>query len=217
MIRAVTFDAAGTLIAPHPSVGVVYAEVATAFGLERDAGELERAFLPAFKAVQARWGVPYGSDEKDARRFWQAVIDDTFGEPLPFEIACELYDTFATAKRWRVLPGVRDALTMIGDLNLPMAVVSNFDNRLLQVLNDLYLGPFCTVVTSVSVGRAKPDPLPLLKACRIIDVTPAQVLHLGDSEREDGGMCQAAGARFLRCEGGIPLDELAAILRADRT
>lgn len=216
MIRAVTFDAAGTLIAPHPSVGAVYAEVATAFGLERDAAELERAFLPAFRAVQARWGVPYGADEKDARRFWQAVIDDTFGEPLPFEIACELYDTFATAKRWRVLPGVRDALTLIGDLNLPMAVVSNFDNRLLQVLNDLYLGPFCTVVTSVSVGRAKPDPLPLLTVCRVIDVTPAQVLHLGDSEREDGGMCLAAGARWLRCDGGIPLGELADILRADR-
>jgi putative hydrolase of the HAD superfamily len=216
VIRAVTFDAAGTLIAPHPSVGAVYAEVASAFGLERDAAELERAFLPAFTAVRARWGMPYGADEQDARRFWHAVIDDTFGEPLPFEIACELYDTFATAKRWRVLPGVRDALTMIGDQNLPMAVVSNFDNRLRQVLSELYLGPFCTVVTSVSVGRAKPDPLPLLTVCRVIDVTPAQVLHLGDSEREDGGMCAAAGARWLRCEGGIPLTELADILRANR-
>jgi putative hydrolase of the HAD superfamily len=216
VIRAVTFDAAGTLIAPHPSVGAVYAEIAASFGLERDADGLDRAFLPAFKAVQARWGVPYGADERDARRFWHAVIEDTFGEPLPYEIACELYDTFATARRWRVLPGVRDALTLIGDRNLPMAVVSNFDNRLLSLLGDLYLGPFCTVVTSVSVGRAKPDPLPLLTACRIIDVSPAQVLHLGDSEREDGGMCQATGARWLRCEGGIPLDELAGILRVDR-
>jgi putative hydrolase of the HAD superfamily len=213
VIRAITFDAAGTLIAPHPSVGAVYAEVATAFGLERDAAELERNFLPAFKSVQARWGVPYGADEDDARRFWHAVIEDTFGEPLPYEIACELYDTFATAKRWRVLPGVRDALTLIGDLNLPMAVVSNFDNRLLPLLSELYLGPFCTVVTSASVGRAKPDPAALTQACRILDVTPQEVLHLGDSEREDGGMCAATGARFLRCDGGIPLAELADIVR----
>lgn len=216
MIRAVTFDAAGTLIAPHPSVGAVYAEVAAAFGLERDAAELERAFLPAFTAVRARWPVPFGADQDDARRFWHAVIEDTFAEPLPYEIACELYDTFASAKRWRVLPGVRDALEMIGDLNLPMAVVSNFDQRLFALLGDLYLGPFSTVVTSASVGRAKPDPLPLLTVCRVIDVTPAQILHLGDSEREDGGMCAATGARWLRCEGGIPLDELAGILRADR-
>jgi putative hydrolase of the HAD superfamily len=194
-------------------VGAVYAEVATAFGLERDAAELERNFLPAFKSVQARWGVPYGADEDDARRFWHAVIEDTFGEPLPYEIACELYDTFATAKRWRVLPGVRDALTLIGDLNLPMAVVSNFDNRLLPLLSELYLGPFCTVVTSASVGRAKPDPAALTQACRILDVTPQEVLHLGDSEREDGGMCAATGARFLRCDGGIPLAELADIVR----
>jgi HAD superfamily hydrolase (TIGR01549 family) len=111
---------------------------------------------------------------------------------------------------------VRDALALIGDLNLPMAVVSNFDNRLLPLLSDLYLGPFCTVVTSASVGRAKPDPLTLMTACRVIDVTPEQILHLGDSEREDGGMCQAAGARWLRCEGGIPLDQLADILRTSR-
>jgi putative hydrolase of the HAD superfamily len=216
VIRAVTFDAAGTLIVPHPSVGAVYAEVATAFGLERDAADLERAFLPAFKGVQARWGVPYGADEDDARRFWHAVVEDTFREPLPYEIACELYDTFATAKRWRVLPGVRDALTLIGEHNLPMAVVSNFDNRLLPLLGELYLGPFCTTVTSAAVGKAKPDPAALLTACRVIDVTPAEVLHLGDSEREDGGMCAAAGARWLRCEGGIPLAELAGILRCER-
>jgi putative hydrolase of the HAD superfamily len=216
VIRAVTFDAAGTLIAPHPSVGTVYAEVAAAFGLERDAADLERAFLPAFSTVRARWQVPYGADEDDARRFWHAVIEDTFGEPLPYEIACELYDTFATAKRWRVLPGVRDALALIGDLNLPMAVVSNFDNRLVPLLGELYLGPFCAVVTSAAVGKAKPDPAVLLTACRVIDVAPAEILHLGDSEREDGGMCAATGARWLRCEGGIPLDALADILRTDR-
>lgn len=214
MIRAVSLDAAGTLIAPHASVGAVYAEVAATFGLEREAAELEAAFMPAFKAVQARWSVPYGADEADARRFWHAVIEATFAEPLPYEIVCELFDTFASARRWRVLPGVRDALALIEECQLPMAVVSNFDGRLPSLLADLSLGPFCGVVTSATVGRAKPDPAPLLMACRWLDVAPAEVLHLGDSEREDGGMCAAVGARWLRCEGGIPLAELGDILRA---
>lgn len=211
-IRAVTVDAAGTLIVPHPSVGAVYAEVASAGGLERDAAELERAFPAAFAATRARWGVPYGRDEEDARRFWLAVVEATFGEPLPYEIACELYDTFATARRWRVLPGVRETLACVRAAGLPLAVVSNFDGRLAPVLAGLELGPFAAVVTSARIGRAKPDPAPLLAACAALGVAPAQVLHLGDSEREDGGMCDTAGARWLPCSGGISLEAVRAIL-----
>jgi putative hydrolase of the HAD superfamily len=217
VIRAVTFDAVGTLFVPSPSVGVIYAEVAAGFGVQRDAAALEAAFLPSFMQVKSTWHVPYGADENDARRFWHAVINATFGEPLADDIARELFDTFATAPRWRILPGVRDALTMVGERNIPMAVVSNFDRRLPPLLSDLYLGPFSAVITSAAVGRAKPDPTPLFTACRLLDVAASEVLHLGDSEREDGGMCQAVGARWLRCDGGIPLDQLDSILRAATT
>ncbi len=213
MIRAVTVDAAGTLIAPSQPVGTVYAEVASAHGLSRDAAVLEAAFLPAFKAMQERWGVPYGADEADARRFWHAVIAATFAEPLPPGLAGALFDTFATAERWQVLPGAHEALALIASCQLPLAVVSNFDGRLPGVLEALGLGPFQAMVISAEVGCAKPHPAPLLTACRRLAVTPDQVLHLGDSEREDGGMCQATGARWLRCAGGIPLAELAGILR----
>jgi putative hydrolase of the HAD superfamily len=217
VIRAVTFDAVGTLFVPSPSVGAIYAEVAAGFGVHRDAAALEAAFLPAFKHVQSTWHVPYGADESDARRFWHAVIDATFAEPMPEALTVALFDTFATAARWRILPGVRDALTMVGERNIPMAVVSNFDRRLPPLLSDLYLGPFSAVITSAAVGRAKPDPTSLLTACRLLDVAASEVLHLGDSEREDGGMCQAVGARWLRCDGGIPLDQLDGILRAATT
>ena len=67
-IRAVTFNAAGTLIAPFPSVGAVYAELAQAHGLDRSTVELQAVFGPAFRVVQQRWGVPYGADDEDARR-----------------------------------------------------------------------------------------------------------------------------------------------------
>lgn len=213
MIRAVTFDAVGTLFVPSPSVGAIYAEVAAGFGVYREPAQLEAAFFPAFKHIQSTWHVPYGADESDARRFWHTVINATFSEPMPETLTSALFDTFATAPRWRILPGVRDALTLIGERLITMAVVSNFDRRLPPLLNDLYLGPFSAVITSAAVGRAKPDPAPLLMACRVLDVAASEVLHLGDSEREDGGMCQAAGARWLRCDGGIPLDELTDILR----
>lgn len=202
-IRAVTFDAAGTLIAPFPSVGAVYAELAQAHGLDRSTIELQAAFGPAFRAVQQRWGVPYGADDEDARRFWIEVITGTFGEPLSYELMMDLYDTFAEAHRWRVLPGAREALVWCRLHNLRTAVVSNFDCRLLPLLKALDLN-VDTVVTSTMVGRAKPDPTPLRTAADRLEVALSDVLHVGDSATEDGGMCAALGVRFLLVDGMIP-------------
>jgi putative hydrolase of the HAD superfamily len=218
VVRLVTFDAHGTLIVPHPGVGPIYAEVARQYGLERDPAELDAAFGAAFRGVRSEWkaaGRPaYGADDDDARRFWIRVVETTFAEPLPSEVAWECYDTFATAARWRVLPNVREALALVARRGLPMAVVSNFDCRLPPLLAEMGLGPFVTVVVSAQVGRAKPDPAPLLAACRAGGCEPAETLHVGDSADEDGACCAAAGARWLPCAPGqgIPLAELAAML-----
>jgi REG-2-like HAD superfamily hydrolase len=212
--RLISFDAAGTLFVPHPSVGAVYAEVAAACGLDRDPADLEARFRPAFAATVARWPVPYGRDDEDARRFWAEVVEATFGEPLPYELVCQCYDTFARARRWRVLPGVREALALIAARRLPAVVVSNFDARLPALLADAGLGPFVAVVTSAQTGAAKPAPAALLEACRRVGIAAVDTLHLGDSAREDGGMCAAAGARWLEIDprAGIPLATLGAML-----
>lgn len=214
--RLVSFDAVGTLLVPHPSVGAIYAEVAASVGLDRDPAGLEARFRPAFAAAVARWRVPYGRDDEDARRFWALVVEETFAGPLPAELVRELYDTFATLRRWRVLPGVREALAAVAGRGLPMAVVSNFDARLPPLLAEAGLGPFVAVVTSAQVGAAKPDPAALHAACRLAGVAPAETIHLGDSAREDGAMCTAAGARWLPVDPaqGIPLAELDAMLAA---
>lgn len=213
-IRALSVDAAGTMIVPHPGVGAVYAEVARAFGLDRDARDLDAAFPAAFARVRARWRIPFGADEEDARRFWAAVVEGTFAEPMPYEIVCELYDTFALAQRWRILPGVREALAMVRGLGLPIMVVSNFDGRLGPLLDGLTLGPFAAVITSGMAGRAKPDPAALLMGCDRLGIAPVGVLHCGDSVREDGEMAASVGASYLQCspEQGVPLAELAARL-----
>jgi putative hydrolase of the HAD superfamily len=203
MIRAVTFDAAGTLISPHPGVGAIYAELAATYGIEHSAADLEAAFLPAFRRIQAAWAVPYGADEADARAFWNAVISATFGRQVPPDLCAGLYATFARAARWRVLPGARAALAACAAAGIPTAVVSNFDGRLRPLLRELDLQPTVVVISS-EVGRAKPDPAPLQAVCQALGVAPHDILHLGDSEREDGGMCAATGARFWQIQDGIP-------------
>jgi REG-2-like HAD superfamily hydrolase len=212
-VRAVTWDAVGTLFVPTPSVGVIYAEVASAHGVDADAQRLDERFPECLRTVRARWAVPYGADEQDALRFWNEVITTTFQESLPFELTCDLYDTFARAQRWRVLPGVREALELVHQRRLPQAVVSNYDARLVPLVEELALGPFVAVVPSTLVGRAKPDPTALLLACQSLGVAASEVLHVGDHLQEDGGMCSASGATFLSMRAGaVPLEELRARL-----
>ncbi len=206
-VRAVTWDAVGTLIAVAGSVGGVYAEVAAAHGMTIAAADLDARFHGAFHQVATRWGVPYGADEADARAFWDQVVRATFAVPVPDALPRDCYDVFAEARCWRVLPGVREALAAIAARGLPQAVVSNFDIRLPPLLRDLDLGPFVTVVTSAGVGAAKPNPAPLLAAVQTLGVTPREVLHIGDSAREDGGLA-ASGCRVWLVQGGIDLTAL---------
>lgn len=215
-IRLVTFDAHGTLIRPHPGVGAIYARCGADYGFDRDADDLDARFGEAFRATVAEWPVPYGADDEDARAFWIRVVERTFDEPLPNEVAWACYDTFAEAASWQVLPGAREALALVDRAGIPAAVVSNFDCRLPPLLQDLGLGPFAAVVVSAQVGAAKPAPAPLLAACAVVGCRPDEVLHIGDSLGEDGAMAAACGAAWLNCAaaGGIPLDGIARMLRS---
>jgi putative hydrolase of the HAD superfamily len=144
------------------------------------------------------------------------VVERTFEEPLPNEVAWACYDAFAEADAWRILPGVHEALTMIKQCGMAMVLVSNFDSRLPTLLDTLQLGPFAVVSVSAQCGRAKPDPAALMFACRELACMPGRVLHIGDKPSEDGAMAAALGATWLPCDAkaGIPLPQLTQMLTA---
>ncbi|MBL7223172.1 MAG: hypothetical protein ISS72_04905, partial [Candidatus Brocadiae bacterium] len=48
-VKAVCLDAVGTVMAPHPSVGQVYASVAAEWGYEASPASLEAAFRAVYK------------------------------------------------------------------------------------------------------------------------------------------------------------------------
>ena len=69
---------------------------------------------------------------------------------------------------------------------IPWGIVTNkpgwLTDRLLRALG-LYDSAAC-VVSGDTVARRKPDPEPLLYACRLVGVTPAQCCYVGDAERD---------------------------------
>lgn len=196
-ITTVTFDAGGTLLRPHPSVGVVYREVALRHGCDRAADVLDRTFRAAFGCV-SKSSLPLDPEARE-REFWRRVALATFTDagPPPADFnACfaELWEVFAQGDRWRLLPGALTTVQTLRARGYRLAVLSNWDRRLHRVLEETGLRPwFDAVLISSEVGAEKPDAGIFRAAERALDAAPAQCLHIGDSHLHDLVGARAAG------------------------
>ena len=75
-----------------------------------------------------------------------------------------------------------------------LAIVSNWDSTLPSLLEELGLAArFREISVSATEGTGKPEPDIFLRTCERLDLTPAEVLHVGDSLVDDYGAARAAG------------------------
>jgi putative hydrolase of the HAD superfamily len=217
-IRAVTFDAGGTLLAPWPSVGHVYAEVAAQHGHESLSPEgLNRQFASAWRAKK---------NFVHSRLCWLELAKKTFAgfldEISVQDLFDDLYHRFAGAAAWRVFDDVLPTVDWLRKRGFKLGVVSNWDERLRPLLTELRLTPwFDAVVISVESGCAKPAPEIFHLAAEQLSLPQSSVLHVGDSATEDLAGAQSAGLHSLLLErqaqsGACPrmrsLRELSAML-----
>ncbi|MFT7625192.1 MAG: FMN phosphatase YigB (HAD superfamily), partial [Myxococcota bacterium] len=124
------------------------------------------------------------------------VIEATFGRPVPEALKCAIWDAFSEPHNWALLPGAAEVCA----LPVAKAVLSNMDSRLYGILSGLQLGPIDFVVLPGEAGRPKPNEAMMQLACGFLRVAPEDVLHIGDSAADDGGMCQRTGATWLRVD-----------------
>ena len=201
-VKAVTFDVGGTLIEPWPSVGHAYAEVAQRHGVEVEPDVVTGQFV---KAWQARGDFAY---TKDA---WATIVDQSFDgltTTLPSRAFFdELYDEFATSKPWFIYPDVIASLAALKKRKMRMAVISNWDDRLRVLLESLELAhEFEVIIVSAEVGFTKPSPEIFRSAAEALQLPPEDILHVGDSEKEDHQGALAAGfqSRWLCRDSAEP-------------
>jgi putative hydrolase of the HAD superfamily len=199
-IRAITFDVGGTLIEPWPSVGHVYAEVAEAHGHPFAPEELNRRFHAAWNAKQ---------NFRHSRADWAALVQATFGAVQSDKFFPELYDRFASAKVWRVFDDVRPTLLRLKAQGVKLGIISNWDERLRPLLDQLELTPFFdAIVISSEVGYCKPAPEIFREALRLLELPAQQVLHVGDSNDEDVQGASRSGLKaVIRKPLGFPFGE----------
>ena len=206
MIKAVFFDAVGTLIYLNGTVGEHYALVGREVGLQLDAAELDRAFISAWKQMPGREAID-GPREDDDKGWWRELVEKIFADVAPavseldrdnfFEIA---YEHFAEAGVWQLFPDALDVLEALAP-RLPLAVVSNFDGRLRMILEQLGISKFFShVFVSSELGADKPDPEIFRRALKFMDLQASEVIHVGDDPQRDWAAAEAAGLSVFRLQ-----------------
>ena len=195
-------DAMGTLIGLKNSVGTTYAALAQRHGLTVEPVAIDRVFGsiygqapplafpglegPALKGAEISWW---------GERINEALLQSGAG-PAPEALRIELFERFACIDLWRVFADVPSQLEAWKARGLKLAVVSNFDQRLHDLLEGLGLNPWIdAVVISSQAGAAKPNPKPLKLALQALELEAHQVWHVGDSAADE----QAARAAGIRC------------------
>lgn len=226
MLKAVFFDAAGTLIYLPRPVGEHYAEVAERFGATLEPEKLDRAFKQAWAGAPARPSST-GGREDDDKGWWRdlvyGVLARTFSarQVQNFDQAAyfeAVYDHFALPGVWRAFDDVRPALAALRSKGLAIGLISNFDRRLYAILDSLDLrGFFDAVVISSEIGADKPDPFIFQAALKRLNVRASEAMHVGDDLKKDGG-AGTVGLRVFQLDRPTrSLDRLLTILDEDRS
>jgi putative hydrolase of the HAD superfamily len=203
-IEAVLFDAAGTLIKTARSVGESYATLAKKHGVEVAPADLAPRFRASFDrfAPLAFPAAETANVPALERAWWKRVVEDVFAPFGPFAdfdaYFEELFAHFAQPGSWVPYPEVRETLAALRERGIGRAVVSNFDSRLITILDGLGLAPcFDEIFVSSSVGYAKPDPRVFEFVLNTRRLAPQNVLHVGDSISNDLEGAAAAGIKGL--------------------
>ena len=205
-MKAIFFDAAGTLIHLPKSVGFHYALIGQQVGLSLDSAALDRTFTTCWKKMPERPAID-GPREDDDKGWWLELVDRVIDQVAPhtseldrdafFEVA---YSHFAEAGVWELYPDVTEVLEILQP-RFELAVISNFDGRLRMILEHLGVSKyFSHVFLSSELGADKPDPLIYQRALKLSGSTPNETLHVGDDPVRDWQGAEAAGLSVFRLE-----------------
>jgi putative hydrolase of the HAD superfamily len=213
-IRAVVFDAVGTLLQPDPPFAAVYAEVGRRFGSKVAGDNLRRAFRAAFSRQEEldcanAWRT---SEQRELDR-WRAIVGEVLSDAKDVQ-ACftALYQHFSDPHNWRCDQDAEEVLGALDQRGVKVAMASNFDRRLRPVAAGFpALANLRIVVISSEVGWRKPAPEFFTAVCKSVNEAPGDILFVGDDLANDYEGSLAAGFRPILFDpaGKMPADSSA--------
>ena len=217
-VKAVLFDAVGTLMRPDPAVADVYHLLGRRFGSKLSVDEIEQRFYLAVArydnggagpqehetsheasivsgAGELSYERPPTSESLEKRR-WQRIVAEVFQDvpnargPL-FQ---SLWDHFASGQHWRLYDDAPFVWEQLRDRGLVVGVASNFDGRLRQICSQIAVLSGCRhVFWSSDVGFSKPSPRFFRTIQRRIGLVPHELMLIGDHPVNDFRGARSAG------------------------
>jgi putative hydrolase of the HAD superfamily len=199
-VRAIVFDAVGTVFHPQPPAPIVYAEAARHFGSKRTAEEITPRFIAAFGREEA---VDYAnglktSEAREVER-WRHIVAEVLDDVRDGE-ACfqELFEHFSRAEAWRLDADAAATIAALASRGYALGMASNYDHRLRSVVAGFSaLKPLQHLIISSEVGWRKPAPQFFLAVCQAFNLPAARLLYVGDDPANDYEGAQVAGLRGL--------------------
>ena len=187
-IQAVLFDLDGTLIDSAPDLGAAANRMRQRRGMSPLALHRYRAMAGA--GARGMLGVAFGIKPAMPgyaalkEEFFQSYEADLLGHTAAFD-------------------GVTNLLASLGARGLPWGIVTNKSERFTApIVSQMPVLQGCAAaVSGDTTAHAKPHPAPVLEACKRLQLKPAQVLYVGDDER-DIQSGNAAGTRTAACTWG---------------
>jgi len=171
-VKAVMIDLDGTLADTIPDL----AEAANMMLRELDRPGLERELIRTFVGK----GIPKLVERALAGNLEGSVPAGLLARALPIYERCYAE---VNGKHTVIYPGVSEGLRRLRAMQLPLACVTNKAERFtLALLDHLQLARcFEQVIAGDTLPQKKPDPQPLLHACRGFGIAPGDMLMIGDS------------------------------------
>jgi putative hydrolase of the HAD superfamily len=198
-LEVLFFDATGTLFDVRGSVGSIYGSIARRHGVDAAAEDLDDAFRNAFRMKTDGAFPPKGLlGLEEEKAWWRDVVWQVFQGrmaesvfPGYFE---DVFDVFRRSEAWTLFEDTSSSLDRMCAAGYRLAVISNFDSRLLDVLKSLGIADcFQQTFLSWKIGVAKPGAGIFEHALETMNVAPSQALHVGDSIGEDMEGALSAG------------------------
>ena len=195
---AVLFDLDGTLLDTAPDFLTAINRVLAERG------------LPARSEQAVRAAVSHGSAGLITAIF---TIDSDHPDFEPLRQALLAHYRDCLADDTRPFPGMVGVLEALAARGIPWGIVTNkpaaYTDAIVARLS--WPSPPATVVCPDHVARTKPDPEPILLACRQLDLPPGRAIYVGDHRRDieagrEAGTATVAAAYGYLDNGENPAD-----------
>jgi putative hydrolase of the HAD superfamily len=195
---AVFFDAGETLVHPHPSFPDLFARILVREGHEVSPEAIrDRIHVVSDRFREAaRTNELWTTSPEKSRRFWHEVYAIFLRDIgiVDAGLADTCYREFTDLANYSLFEDVLPALKLLEEADLTLGVISNFEEWLERLLEQLGVRSYFSVrVISGVEGLEKPDPRIFQLAMERAGVEPGRSVYVGDNPEFDVDPAMAVG------------------------